>query len=75
MSSYGALTLPSLTSGPIAPSSTSWSETHEADQRFEKRLNRLHELLPIAAGRVIPDEEDLLIGDARWSARLDLYQL
>ncbi len=43
----------------------SYSEVQESESHFDSRHSRLKELLPIRPGRTIPDEDDLLIGDAR----------
>jgi len=54
-----------ITPTPAQPSATNYSRVREAEQRFEKRLQRLREVLPIRPGRVVPDDDDLMIGDAR----------
>jgi len=53
-----------ISSTPDRPSSTTPSKIQEAGERFDKRLTRLREILPIKAGRVVPDDDDLIIGGA-----------
>lgn len=43
----------------------SYSDVQESESHFDKRHTRLKELLPIRPGRTIPDDDDLMIGDAR----------
>jgi adenylate cyclase len=50
---------------PTAPSKTSYSQINLAQGRFDKRLQQLREVVPVGNGRVVPDTEDLTIGDAR----------
>lgn len=40
-------------------------DVQESEKSIEQRYKRLQELLPIREGRKIPDEDGLLIGDAR----------
>lgn len=54
-----------ITPTPNQPSATSDSKIRESEERFEKRLKRLGEILPIRGGRVVPNDDDLMIGDAR----------
>lgn len=58
------LTVP-LTPTVEPPFNTRSHKIQEAKDRFEKRLDKLRGLLPIRAGRTIPDDDDLLIGDAK----------
>ena len=50
---------------PAQPSATTYSQIREAEQRFEKRLQKLRDIFPIVKGRVVPADDDLPIGDAR----------
>jgi adenylate cyclase len=50
---------------PTPPTATLSSGIAGAEERFEKRLRSLNEILPITDGRVVPGEDDLMIGDAR----------
>jgi adenylate cyclase len=50
---------------PTAPSQTSHSHVARAQDRFEKRLRQLKDVVPVGNGRVVPDTEDLTIGGAR----------
>ncbi len=64
---YGSLlgtTIPSDPK-PKRPSATSVSQIRLAEERFEKRLQRLRDILPVKTGRVVPDDDDLMIGAAR----------
>lgn len=58
----GTLLTPSC---PDPPSTTTYSQLREVEQRFQKRLEKLNDVLPIRTGRVVPDDEDLIIGDAK----------
>ena len=59
---WGTLTIPV---GPTAPTQTLSTATQAAEDRFDKRLLSLRDILPISKGRVVPGEDDLIIGDAR----------
>ena len=61
----GLAAISQLTATPTRPPATSATKTRAAEERFEKREKRLDEILPITLGRVVPDDEDLMIGDAR----------
>jgi class 3 adenylate cyclase len=50
---------------PAQPAGTTYSRIRQAEERFEKRLGRLREVIPVRPGRVVPDDDDLMIGDAR----------
>jgi class 3 adenylate cyclase len=54
-----------MTAVPTQPSATLASGIAGAEERFDKRLRSLNEILPITVGRVVPGEDDLMIGDAR----------
>jgi adenylate cyclase len=54
-----------ITSRPEQPAATTSSRIQQAEERFEKRLARLRDILPVRTGRVVPDDDDLMIGDAR----------
>ena len=63
---YGSLlTAVPVTPTPKQPSATLSTQVTAAEERFDKRLRRLKEVLPIRPGRVVPGDEDLPIGDAR----------
>jgi adenylate cyclase len=63
---YGSLpNLIPMAFGPSQPTATLMTSTTQAEERFEKRLTRIREILPISKGRVVPSEDDLMIGDAR----------
>lgn len=53
------------TTRPDQPSMTTLASMKEAEQRFTDRLRKMQGILPIVNGRVIPDDDDLIIGDAR----------
>jgi adenylate cyclase len=55
-----ALNLP-----PSPPSTTTSTYVRQAEERFEKRLDKLKRILPVTEGRVVPDDDDLIIGGAR----------
>jgi class 3 adenylate cyclase len=50
---------------PAQPAGTTYSQIRQAEERFDKRLGRLREVIPVRPGRVVPDDDDLMIGDAR----------
>ncbi len=54
-----------VTPKPEQPSTTTYLQIQQAEQRFEKRLQKLRDVLPIRSGRVVPSDDDLPIGDAR----------
>jgi adenylate cyclase len=58
-------TLPSVPPPPDRPSSTTASQIRQAEERFEKRLQKLRNVIPVRSGRVVPADDDLPIGDAR----------
>ena len=62
---YGALGLIPVTPTPDQPSATTRAQIRQAEERFDKRLQKLNQILPIRPGRVVPDDDDLMIGDAR----------
>lgn len=55
------------------PSATTYSQIRQAEERFEKRLQKLRDILPIRSGRVVPADDDLPIGDARRLRLAVLY--
>lgn len=60
------ISLPGLNSSTLdQPPATRLTRIQEAEDRFDKRLKRLTDILPIRNGRVVPEDDDLLIGDAR----------
>jgi len=54
-----------ISPSPARPAATTQSRIQQAEDRFQKRLDKLREILPIKTGRVVPDDDDLMIGDAR----------
>jgi len=64
LASLAGMSIP-ITPTPDQPAYTTYSRIQQAGERFDKRLARLQEILPIKSGRVVPDDGDLLIGDAR----------
>lgn len=62
---YGSLGSIPITPSPASPSATTYSQIQMAEERFEKRLRKLRDILPISSGRVVPSDDDLPIGDAR----------
>jgi class 3 adenylate cyclase len=54
-----------ITPKPEQPSATTYTQIRQAEERFEKRLEKLRDVLPIRSGRVVPADDDLPIGDAR----------
>lgn len=50
---------------PDEPSMTTLAGMKEAEQRLSDRLRKVRGILPIVKGRAIPDDDDLIIGDAR----------
>ena len=50
---------------PAQPAGTKYSQIRQAEERFERNLNKLREVIPVRPGRVVPGEDDLMIGDAR----------
>lgn len=53
-----------IPSSPALPTFT-FSDIQESRTSVDNRYSRLQQLLPIREGRTIPDEDGLLIGDAR----------
>jgi class 3 adenylate cyclase len=63
---YGYLQgLVPTTPKPEQPSATTYTQIRQAEDRFQKRLEKLRDVLPIRSGRVVPADDDLPIGDAR----------
>ena len=62
---YGSMASVPITPKPDQPSATTYSQIRQAEERFEKRLLKLRDVLPIRSGRVVPSDDDLPIGDAR----------
>jgi adenylate cyclase len=60
-------------STPKPPSMTTLSAMKDAESRLEKRLEIVKSLLPITVGRKVPDDDDLIIGDARRLRLAVLY--
>jgi adenylate cyclase len=76
LSLYGSLLSVGSTSGlstglipitpkPDQPAKTNYSQLQEAIARFEKRVDKLRNVLPVKVGRVVPSDDVLPIGDAR----------
>jgi adenylate cyclase len=54
-----------ITPKPDQPARTNYSQLQEAIARFDKRVDKLRNVLPVRVGRVVPADDDLSIGDAR----------
>lgn len=65
LSGVPPVTIVPVSSGPKQPGATTFAQVRDAEQRFDKRLQKLHDVLPIRNGRVVPADDDLPIGDAR----------
>jgi class 3 adenylate cyclase len=52
-------------SAPAQPAKTTSAQVTQAEERFDKRLRQLNSILPVVSGRVVPDDDDLIIGGAR----------
>ena len=57
--------LPTAPLAPTPPVGTTYSQVQQAGERFDKRLRKLREVLPVRNGRVVPADDDLPIGGAR----------
>jgi class 3 adenylate cyclase len=62
---YHAFSTIPVTPRPNPPAATTASQIREAEERFQKRLTKIREILPIKLGRSVPDDGDLMLGDAR----------
>jgi len=67
LSLYGSLLTGGIPAGskPAQPVGTTVSQIRQAEERFDKRLERLRGVIPVKPGRVVPEDDDLMIGDAR----------
>jgi adenylate cyclase len=66
--------LPNIpTASDLRPSKTTVAEVAKAKERFQRRLEQHQSRFAISVGRVVPDHDDLTIGDARRLNMAILY--
>ena len=53
-----------LLGAPTPPSETTGAKLQQVRERFQKRLGKIADALPIRAGRLVPSEEDMILGGA-----------